>query len=125
MIEEGQIVLLRFPYVDNTSTVKVRPGVVLRKVPGGRNDWLVCMISSQLDQFMVGVDDALFSEDPGFTASGLKVPSVIRVCRIAVCHGPTLLGAIGRIDEARLDRVRRSLVGWISGESSRPELSDL
>ena len=47
MISAGQVVLFKFPQTDQKE-VKLRPALVLRKLPGIFNDWLVCMISSQL-----------------------------------------------------------------------------
>jgi len=49
MISEGQVVLFRFPQTDQTAG-KLRPALVLRRLPGQRNDWLICMISSNLYQ---------------------------------------------------------------------------
>ena len=41
MIEEGQIVLFRFPQTD-LKDGKPRPALVIRKVPGDYDDWLIC-----------------------------------------------------------------------------------
>ena len=49
MIREGQIVLFRFPYTDQKDG-KLRPALVIREFPGGYEDWLICMISSQLSR---------------------------------------------------------------------------
>lgn len=114
MIEEGQIVLLRFPYADGKGLTKVRPGAIVRKLPGDYDDWLVCMVSSQLEEAIEGLDETLTETDDDFLSTGLKAPSVIRVSRVAVCHGSSLLGAIGRLSGTRLDRIRDSLARWIS-----------
>jgi hypothetical protein len=47
VIRDGQIVLFAFPQTDQT-VGKLRPALVLRRVPGPHDDWLLCMISSQL-----------------------------------------------------------------------------
>ena len=47
MIRERQVVLFRFPQTNQTIG-KLRPALVIRKVPGPHKDWLICMISSQL-----------------------------------------------------------------------------
>ena len=49
MIDEGQIVLFNFPQTDQ-KIGKLRPALVLRRLPGRFDDWLICMISSQLHQ---------------------------------------------------------------------------
>lgn len=114
MIEEGQIVLLRFPYADGKGLTKVRPGAIVRKLPGDYDDWLVCMVSSQLEEAIEGLDETLTETDDDFLSTGLKATSVIRVSRVAVCHGSSLLGAIGRLSGTRLDRIKNSLARWIS-----------
>ena len=48
MISEGQIVLFKFPQTDQEEG-KLRPSLVLRKLPGKFNDWLICMVSSKID----------------------------------------------------------------------------
>ncbi len=45
MISEGQIVLFRFPQTDQQAG-KLRPALVVRKLPGRYEDWLISMISS-------------------------------------------------------------------------------
>ena len=47
MKQAGQIVLFRFPQTD-LEEGKLRPALLLNKVPGEYDDWLICMISSQL-----------------------------------------------------------------------------
>lgn len=49
MIAEGQIVLLRFPQT-NKMEGKLRPALVIRQLPVQYDDWLICMVSSQIDQ---------------------------------------------------------------------------
>ncbi len=59
-----------------------------------------------LAQAMRGMED---EPDPDFAASGLKAPSVIRTCRLAVANRRVLLGAIGRLAPERLRRIHRTL----------------
>ena len=58
MVQEGQVVLFKFPYTDQMEG-KLRPALVIRKVPGPHDDWLSCMISSQLSQGIDGFDEFL------------------------------------------------------------------
>jgi len=114
MISEGQITLLKFPQTDQQAG-KLRPALVLRKMPGRYDDWLICMISSQLHQKIQKLDEFITTEDSDFIQSGLKVPSVIRVSRLAVVEGDILLGKLGQISDDLLSRVRQNLARWISG----------
>ncbi len=78
MIKEGQIVLFRFPQTDQTQG-KLHPALVLRQLPGQYNDWLICMISSQLDQKIIEFDEIISPNDIDFNQFGLKFSSVIRI----------------------------------------------
>jgi mRNA interferase MazF len=115
MISAGQVVLFKFPQTDQKE-VKLRPALVLRKLPGIFNDWLVCMISSQLHQYLPGIDEKISYEDHDFLKSVLKLPSIVRVSRLAVLDGKLLLGELGRIDDARFIRLKQNLCKWIEGE---------
>ena len=112
MITEGQIVLFRFPQADQQSG-KLRPALVVRKLPGWHDDWLICMISSQTHQSITGFDEIVQENDDDFGESGVKVTSVIRVGRLAVVSGEILIGAIGQISSERLSRVKKHLADWL------------
>ena len=65
MITEGQIVLFKFPQT-NQIEGKLRPALVLRQLPGQYNDWLICMISSQVDKKIPDFDEIVTPEDSDF-----------------------------------------------------------
>jgi mRNA interferase MazF len=108
--QAGQIVLFRFPQAD-LAEGKLRPALLLREVPGPYDDWLICMILSQLRQCIDSFDEVI-AED--FKQSGMKVSSVIRVGRLAVVEGDIMVRSVGEISSARLARIRRRLVEWLS-----------
>jgi mRNA interferase MazF len=118
MIREGLVVLVPFPYVEAGAPGKVRPAVVVRRLPGDYGDWLVCMVSSRVDQAIEGFDEVVSTRDDDFAGSGLKVSSVIRVSRLAVCHDAAFLGSIGRLDTTRLARIRFRLSDWLGDEAT-------
>lgn len=115
MKEPGQIALFRFPQAD-LSEGKLRPALLLNEVPGPYEDWLICMISSQVHQRIDGFDELIEEDDEDFARSGLKVTSVIRMGRLAVVEGAMLEGSIGTISPERMTRIRKRLAEWI-GES--------
>lgn len=92
----------------------MRPALLLGKLPGDCNEWPICMISSQIRQYISGFDEIVKDGDEDFEQSGLKVTSVIRVGRLAVVSGEILLGAIGEISRDRLNRVKKNLSNWLS-----------
>ena len=49
----GQVALLGFPQA-NLAVGKLRPVLVLARVPGRHDDWLVCILSSQMHQAIEG-----------------------------------------------------------------------
>jgi mRNA interferase MazF len=113
MKQAGQVVVFRFPQTD-LEEGKLRPALLLGKLPGEYDDRLICMISSQTRQYISGFDEIINDSDEDFGESGLKVTSVVRVGRLAVVSGEILLGAIGQISNERLNRVRNHLSDWLS-----------
>ncbi|MDP2170317.1 MAG: type II toxin-antitoxin system PemK/MazF family toxin [Rhodocyclaceae bacterium] len=115
MKQAGQIVLTPFPHT-NLSGAKLRPVLMLR--PASRyGDWLVCMVSSRLEQAEADFDEVLTPADADFAASGLKAPSVLRLARLAVLDGTLLAGSIGIIGDERLAQIRRRLAEWIANDA--------
>ena len=112
MKKAGHVAVIRFPHVDMRAG-KTRPVLLVAPVPGPYGDWLVCMISTQLQQFIPDFDEIIEESNEDFGTSGIKVKSVIRVARLAVVSGDGLVGAIGEISPVRLGRIRRNLSAWI------------
>jgi mRNA interferase MazF len=109
----GQIVLFQFPQTDLTEG-KYRPALLLGKLPGEYDDWLICMVSSQTRHYTPEFDELIQESDSDFADSGLKVASVIRVGRLAVVSGDILLGAIGQVSKDRLKQIKKHLTTWLS-----------
>jgi len=112
MKKAGQVVVFRFPQTD-LAEGKLRPALLLGQLPGEYDDWLICMISSQIQHYIKGFDELVRENDEDFEQSGLKVTSVIRAARLAVVSGSILLGAIGQISRERLERVRQNIAKWL------------
>ena len=112
MKQAGQIVLFRFPHT-NLEEGKLRPALLLGKLPGEYEDWLICMVSSQIQHYIAELDEIVREDEADFAESGLKVSSVIRVGRLAVVDGEILLGAIGQVAPDRLQRIKGRLAEWL------------
>ncbi len=80
MRRAGHMALIRFPQVD-LAPGKPRPVLLIGPVPGPYEDWLVCMVSTQLHQALAGFDEVINREASDFQHSGIKVASVVRVAR--------------------------------------------
>ena len=112
-IKSGQIALFRFPQTD-LEPGKLRPALLIARIPGPYADWLICMISSQLQKKVDRIDEAIDKSDRDFVASGLKTPSLIRCSRLAVVSENIFLGPVGEISRERLIRIRTNIAAWIS-----------
>lgn len=113
MKQAGQIVVTPFPYTD-LSGQKLRPVLLLRQASPRFDDWLACMVSSQLQQAEPGLDELVLPTEGDFVASGLKAPSVLRLTRLAILDGSSLIGCIGEISHARLLAIRERLATWLT-----------
>jgi mRNA interferase MazF len=110
-IHTGQILLVQFKYTDDSGQ-KLRPVLAIKPIPKYNNDWLVCMITSQLEN-QTEIDILITDKDTDFGQSGLKTNSVIRLSRLAVINSDLFLGSIGEISEGRLLLAKENLANWI------------
>jgi mRNA interferase MazF len=112
MIAAGDIVLFRFPQTD-LRIGKLRPALLLKELPGGLDDWLVCMISSQMHQEIPGLDLVLLPNDPDFADTGLKCASLFRLSRLAVVDKRVFEGKLGKVNSAFMQLTQQRLADWI------------
>jgi mRNA interferase MazF len=94
----GDIVLLKFPFTDGT-TFKRRPALIINDFDDG--DIIVCRITSQIykTKYDIYVDD--------WEKSGLKLPSVIRVNKIATLQKDLVEFIMGKIEKPTKEEVRK------------------
>lgn len=112
MAQAGDIALFPFP-ITTLIPGKLRPALLIKALPQYPDDWLVCMISSQIYQQIVGLDDIISPSDSDFTSTGLAVESLIRVSRLAVVSQSVFLGKMGEISPQRFENIKTSLSAWI------------
>ncbi|MDP2338341.1 MAG: type II toxin-antitoxin system PemK/MazF family toxin [Bacteroidota bacterium] len=100
----GQVVLLRFPFTDGI-TFKRRPALII--ADSGDGDVIVCRITSKIYHSDFDI------EIINLEKSGLKLPSVIRVHKIATLEKNLVelkMGQIGNILKVKVQDVIKSLV---------------
>ena len=103
-IETGKIALLKFPFTD-TLNYKRRPALVLKDFEDG--EMLVCRITSKIykSKYDIYLD--------GWEKFGLKLPSVIRVHKMATLETDLIETEMGQIDEATLSKIKKIYVSII------------
>lgn len=97
----GDIVLLRFPFSDQVS-FKRRPALVINDFNDG--DIIVCRITSQIHSTLRDVMVVNWAD------AGLKLPSVIRVHKIATLDKEMVETVLGRIDKPTGNQVKKVLL---------------
>lgn len=87
----GDIVLIKFPFSDGHQ-VKKRPALVINENSDG--DIIVCRITSQI----YNTDNDILIED--WKHSGLLMPSVVRINKLATLEKSIVEMKIGKINNA-------------------------
>ena len=105
-MKEADVALAPMPQSDGR--VKPRPVLVLREMPPFA-DWLVCGVSTQLQQQAQGLDEIIGPADGDFARSGLKAASLIRVGFLTVLPTSQIMGVIGSISRQRHYRLLENL----------------
>ncbi len=108
----GQIVPFKFPQTDLVLG-SLRPSLLVAPIPSGYDDWLVCMISTQIHQAIPNFDEIINTTDSDFAQTRLKSESVIRLSRLAVVSETIFVGKLGEISQTRLKTVKDNLADWI------------
>jgi mRNA interferase MazF len=116
-LTEGQIVLISFPYSDSQKS-KLRPALLLKKLPGGYNDWLICSVSTKLFQEIKSFDLIITSTDDDFVQTGLKQNSLLRISRLAVVNQSLFQGICGNISNSILKEILKRLANWIGSNDT-------
>ncbi len=100
----GQVVLLRFPFTDGL-TFKRRPALIINDC--GDGDVIVCRITSKIyhSDFDVEIQNLI--------ESGLKLPSVIRVHKIATLEKELVELKMGQIGSEQKEKVRLALTSLV------------
>jgi mRNA interferase MazF len=98
MYKQGDIVLVPFPFTDLSSS-KVRPAVILSAFPQQKPDVMLAFISSKIPEknpYGIIVKPS--------NKNGLKIPSIIRLDKIATLDKRIILGSIGKMPSTWLQK---------------------
>lgn len=103
---EGDIAVIKMPQPDGS--IKLRPVLLLKQVKPF-NDWVVCAISTQLQQEVKGFDLVIMKDNPYFSMTGLRDSSVIRLGMIATVSKSIFPGSIGSLPKTELEILKKRI----------------
>ena len=109
-MKERDVVLMPIAQADGQK--KPRPVLLLREMPK-YGDFLVCGISSQLQQYISNFDELIQFNDTDFPDSGLIKPSVVRLSFLAIVRRAELMGQLGTISRDRHQRLLSNLANYL------------
>ncbi|HVX50624.1 MAG TPA: type II toxin-antitoxin system PemK/MazF family toxin [Chitinophagaceae bacterium] len=93
-VQEGDIALVEVSY--SAGVFKVRPALILRRLPV-YDDFLVCGISSNQQQYIHDFDELVEEGSEAFALTGLHRHSVIRLSALAAFPANKIMRSIGSI----------------------------
>jgi len=99
-MKKGSIVLIPFPFTDLKGS-KIRPAVVLCK---NNYDVTICFVTSELKwqaRYDIPVNPSI--------NNGLKVPSLVRIGKIATIDTDLVLGELGELSAAEIMGLNKGL----------------
>ena len=115
-MKRGDIVLVRFPFTDLSSS-KLRPAVVIAP-ENSCGDVILAFVSSVIRDTQ-DTDFVLSESDKDFSKSGLKKTSVFKMGKIATLSKDIVYGKMGsvspRLQETLDEKLRRAL--WLRDSS--------
>jgi mRNA interferase MazF len=112
-MKESNIILT--PLIQADGQIKQRPVLLLRMMPQYQ-DFLVCGISSQLQQYVNNFDEIISPNDADFNSSGLVTTSVIRLNFLAIIPQRKIIGSIGSISAQRHQKLLQNLSDYLIGK---------
>ena len=105
------VVLLPFPFSD-LSASKLRPALVL--ADAGRDDWLMCQITSQ----PFADANAVELIDSDFEAGGLRLTSYARPAKLFTANASLVRSVAGVLNDAAHARVCEALIRLIRADDA-------
>jgi mRNA interferase MazF len=114
MYSEGDIVLFRYPNADG-SRGKRRPAVLIKCVGNKFGVWVVCMVSTQLQHCVEGLEVVITAQEPDFSSTGLRADSLLRTSRLVVVSESVFEIELGRLPPRCLRELKERLARWLLG----------
>jgi mRNA interferase MazF len=106
---KGKVVLVPFPFDDLTAE-KVRPSLCLTDPIGPHRHVIVAFVTSQIPVAVTASDISLSPSQQDFAATGLRVPSVLRLHRLVTLTTAVIRRELGALSPNLQRDVDRKLV---------------
>lgn len=103
-----EIYLARFPFGD-VATLKLRPVLLLTGEVGSVPEVLVAYISSVIPATVLPSNLLLDLVRPEHASTGLKVPSLVRLHKLATIHKKSIMRHLGKLEPAVITMVQDKL----------------
>ena len=98
------IVLVAFPF-DDLTTSKVRPALCLTDELGPYSHTIVAFISSNTEAYHLDSDIVLAESFPGFSETGLKITSIVRLHRLVTIPASLIKRRLGWLPQSSRQHV--------------------
>lgn len=108
-MKPGDIVLAEVP---QRNDFKLRPALLLKIAPP-YGDFILCGITTQLQNSVADLDELIESTDADFARSGLKQTSLARAAFLVTPAPEDVVGKLGEIAPARLALIQHNLARFL------------
>jgi mRNA interferase MazF len=108
-----KVVLVPFPF-DDLSSNKVRPAVCLTDPIGPHQHVILAFITSRISSEPLASDLVLTFDDPDYTSTGLRVPSMLQLHRVMTATTALIQRELGELSprlQAEVNDRLRELYG--------------
>ena len=102
----GTVVLVRFPFSD-LSQSKLRPAIVL--ADAGRNDWVLCQITSQPYTDPIAVEIS----NTDLSTGSFRKPSYARPGKLFTANSGIMTKQIGELESEKQAQIIRAVVSLL------------
>jgi len=109
-VKEGSVILASFPQADRK--IKLRPAVILKIIPPF-DDYLVCAISSQIHNYVEGLDILIDESHVDFNYWGLPNAGIVRSGMITMISTEIIKGRIGELSKETYLQVVDQLIKFL------------
>lgn len=120
LLQRGDVVIAAFPFTDLSAT-KRRPALVLAATT---LDVILAFISSVLPVTFKSNEIPLIPTDTDFIQTGLKVPSILRLDKLATIDKQLITRRIGKLSKERLQAVDDRLIQVLGIDLKRFQQAD-